>query len=171
MATTRPKKVKSTSYHQVDVVNVYLWNSHIGAVALDPTWGYYVFEYTPGFASTGLEPAPLQMPVRQGGTFMFTDLPEITFNRLPAMLADTLPDDFGNALIDRYMADKGLDKSKVTPLDRLAYMGSRAMGALKYKPTRSPQKYKPSAIVLSDLLTQARRAIEGTLDDDNYKIG
>jgi serine/threonine-protein kinase HipA len=141
---------------------------HIGAVALDPTWGYYVFEYTPAFASLGLEPAPLQMPVRQGGTFMFTDLPEITFKRLPAMLADTLPDDFGNALIDRYMADKGLDKSKVTALDRLAYMGNRAMGALEYKPTRSPPRHKPSAIVLSELVAQARQAVEGTLVDDTH---
>lgn len=164
--TTRSTKSKAASYKQVNVVNVYLWNKHIGAVALDPTWGYYVFEYTPAFASLGLEPAPLQMPVRKGETYMFTDLPEITFKRLPAMLADTLPDDFGNALIDRYMADKGLDKSKVTALDRLAYMGNRAMGALEYKPTRAPPKHKPSAIVLSDLVTQARRAVEGKLGED-----
>jgi serine/threonine-protein kinase HipA len=166
--TTRPTKARAASYKPVDVVNVYLWGKHIGAVALDPTWGYYVFEYTPAFASLGLEPAPLQMPVRQGGTFMFTDLPEITFKRLPAMLADTLPDDFGNALIDRYMADKGLDKSKVSALDRLAYMGNRAMGALEYKPTRSPPRHKPSAIVLSELVAQARQAVEGTLVDDNH---
>lgn len=167
MATTRTSKPQTTVYKPVDVVNVYLWGEHIGAVALDPTWGFYVFEYTSAFASLGLEPAPLQMPVRRGQTFMFTDLPEITFKRLPAMLADTLPDDFGNALIDRYMADKGIDKSRVTALDRLAYMGSRAMGALEYKPTRSP-RHKPSAIVLSDLVTQARRAVEGTLEDDNH---
>lgn len=166
--TSTTSKAKTTRYKQVDVVNVYLWNTHIGAVALDPTWGHYVFEYTPSFASIGLEPSPLHMPVRQGGTFMFTDLPEATFKRLPAMLADTLPDDFGNALIDRYMADKGLDKSMVTALDRLAYMGNRAMGALEYKPTRSPPKHKPSAIVLSDLVTQARRAVEGTLEDDDH---
>lgn len=132
--TTRPAKERIATYKQVDVINVYLWGKHVGAVALDPTWGFYVFEYTRSFVSLGIEPAPLQMPVRQEQTFMFTDLPEITFKRLPAMLADTLPDDFGNALIDRYMADKGLDKSKVTPLDRLAYMGSRAMGALATSP-------------------------------------
>jgi serine/threonine-protein kinase HipA len=119
--TTRPAKSKSpSSYKHVEVVNVYLWGQKIGAVALDPAWGYYVFEYTPEFVSKGFEPAPLQMPTRQGGTFMFTDIPDITFKRLPAMLADALPDDFGNALIDRYMGEKGLDKSKVTALDRLA---------------------------------------------------
>jgi serine/threonine-protein kinase HipA len=166
--TTRPTQARASTYKQVDVVNVYLWGKHVGAVALDPTWGYYVFEYTPAFASLGVEPAPLQMPARRGGTFMFTDLPEITFKRLPAMLADALPDDFGNALIDRYLADKGLDKSGVTALDRLAYMGNRAMGALAFKPTRSPPRHKPSAIVLSELVTQARQAIEGTLDDDTH---
>lgn len=168
--STSPKKPnsKAAAYKPVDVVNVYLWGKHIGAVALDPTWGFYVFEYTSSFASLGIEPAPLQMPVSSGATFMFTDLPEATFKRLPAMLADTLPDDFGNALIDRYMAEKGLDKSKVTALDRLAYMGNRAIGALEYKPTRSPPRHKPSAIVLSDLVTQARRAVEGTLDDDDH---
>ena len=166
--TSTTKKITSSSYKQVSVVNVYLWNKHIGAVALDPKWGYYVFEYVPEFASLGVEPAPLQMPVRQGGTFMFTDLPEITFKRLPAMLADTLPDDFGNALIDRYMADKGLEKSKVTALDRLAYMGNRAMGALNFKPTRAPQRHKPSAIVLGDLVAQARLAVEGKLDDETH---
>lgn len=165
---TRSTKPRAATFKQVNVVNVYLWGKHIGAVALDPAWGFYVFEYTAAFASLGVEPAPLQMPVRQGGTFMFTDLPEITFKRLPAMLADTLPDDFGNALIDRYMADKGLDKSSVTALDRLAYMGNRAMGALAYKPSRSPPRHKPSVIVLSELVTQARRAVEGTLEDDDH---
>jgi serine/threonine-protein kinase HipA len=168
--STSPKKpkTKSAAYKKVDIVNVHLWGKHIGAVALDPTWGFYVFEYTPAFASLGIEPAPMQMPVLPGATYMFTDLPEATFKRLPAMLADTLPDDFGNALIDRYMAQKGLDKASVTALDRLAYMGNRAMGALEYKPTRSPPKQKPSAIVLSDLVTQARKAVEGTLDDDDH---
>ena len=165
---TPTKPTQSAPYKQVDVVNVYLWGKHVGAVAIDPVWGYYVFEYTASFAALGVEPAPLQMPVRQGGTFIFTDLPEATYKRLPAMLADTLPDDFGNALIDRYMAGKGLDKSKITSLDRLAYMGNRAMGALEYKPSRSDLRRKPSAIEFGELVQQARRAVEGTLDDDSH---
>ncbi len=165
---SRQRKPTGAIYKKVDVVNVHLWGHHIGAVALDSRWGYYVFEYTPEFVSLGLEPSPLQMPARARETFMFTDLPEATFKRLPAMLADTLPDDFGNALIDRYMAEKGLDKTTVTPLDRLAYMGSRAMGALQFKPTRSPPRRKPSAIELSDLVAQARRAVRGTQEDDGH---
>lgn len=165
---THPKKSKSSAYKPVDLVNVYLWGLHVGAVALDPVYGYYVFEYTREFSAQGLEPAPLQMHVSPGKTYMFTDLPEITFKRLPAMLADTLPDDFGNALIDRYMADQGIDKSRVTALDRLAYMANRAMGALEYKPSRSPPKHKPSAIVLNELVTQARKAVAGNFDDEDH---
>lgn len=164
----RQRKPTAAAYKKVDVVNVHLWGYHIGAVALDPRWGYCVFEYTPEFVSIGLEPSPLHMPTRAGETFLFTDLPEATFKRLPAMLADTLPDDFGNALIDRYMAGKGLDKSMVTALDRLAYMGSRSMGALQFKPTRSPPRRKPSAIELSDLVAHARRAVQGSLEDDGH---
>lgn len=166
--SARQRNTHAATYKQVDVVNVHLWGHHVGAVALDPKWGYYVFEYTPQFASLGIEPAPLQMPARPGETYLFTDLPEATFKRLPAMLADTLPDDFGNALIDRYMAAKGLDKSNVTPLDRLAYMGNRAMGALQFKPTRSPPRHKPSVIELGELVAQARHAVQGTLADDDH---
>jgi serine/threonine-protein kinase HipA len=165
---TRTKSPKASAYKPVDVVNVYLWGKHMGAVALDPKWGFYVFEYTDAFAASGVEPAPLNMPARAGQQYLFTDLPEPTYKRLPALLADTLPDDFGNALIDRYMAEKGLDKASVTPLDRLAYMGNRAMGALEYKPTRSPPRQKPSAIDLSDLVVQARKAVEGTLEDEDH---
>jgi serine/threonine-protein kinase HipA len=76
------------------------------------------------------------MPTAAGQPFIFTDLPEATYKRLPAMLSDALPDDFGNALINRYMADQGIAPNNVTALDRLAYMGTRAMGALTFKPSR-----------------------------------
>ncbi len=126
MATKKPK----TSYKHVNVIDVHQWGNRIGAVALDPTYGFYVFSYTPEFMASGIEPAPLQMPTARGPTFLFTDLPVDTYKRLPAMLSDALPDDFGNALINRYMADNGISASEVTALDRLAYMSNRAMGAV-----------------------------------------
>ena len=73
--------------------------------------------------------------------FVFTDLPELTYRRLPGMLADALPDDFGNTLIDAWMAREGVGKPQITSLDRLAYMGRRGLGALEFKPARGP---KPS---------------------------
>jgi len=164
MAVTR----KSRPYKHVRAVKVHLWGMHIGSVALGPTYGYYVFAYTPEFAAQGIEPAPLNMPVQADEPYLFTDLPEATYKRLPAMLNDALPDDFGNALINRYMAEQGIAAQDVSALDRLAYMSSRAMGALTFKPSRGPAKRKPTAIELSALVEQARQAVTGLMADDDH---
>lgn len=155
-------------YKHVGIVEVHLWGQHIGSVALDPAYGYYAFSYTPAFASRGIEPSPLQMPARLGEVYLFTDLPQATYKHLPALLSDALPDDFGNALINRYMADQGITPDNITPLDRLAYMSNRAIGALTFKPARGPVRHVPTAIVLSDLVEQARRAVTGVVDDDSH---
>ena len=159
---------RAARYVHVNQVDVHLWDQHIGAVALDPAYGYYAFAYTSEFAVAGIEPAPLHMPVRQDWVYLFTDLPDGTYRRLPALLSDALPDDFGNALINRWMADRGIAADDVTALDRLAYMSKRAMGALTFRPVRGPATQKPTAIVLSDLVEQARRAVAGHLDDDEH---
>jgi serine/threonine-protein kinase HipA len=130
--------------------------------------GYYVFAYDKKFGRSGLQLSPLHMPLDDSEKpYYFTDLPEETYRRLPAMLADALPDEFGNALIDKYMAEKGLPKSSITALDRLAYMGKRAMGALEFKPTRGPTTTIPTALKMGDLVTAARKAVSGNLDDDS----
>ena len=128
MATKSNAKV--AAYKHVDRVEVHLWGQLAGVVALDPGYGFYAFRFTPAFQATGINLSPLQMPVGENRTFLFTDLPLETYKRLPAMLSDALPDDFGNALINRYMADRGIPAQEVTPLDRLAYMSGRAMGAM-----------------------------------------
>jgi serine/threonine-protein kinase HipA len=165
---TNPQAKKKRPFARVDLVEVFLWKKHIGSVVLDPSYGFYVFGFVPEFASSGIEPSPLQMPVTADQSYIFTDLPEATFKRLPAMLSDALPDDFGNALINRYMADQGIAATNVTPLDRLAYMSNRAMGALTFKPARGPAKHSSTAIVLRDLVEQARKAVTGTMDDDDH---
>jgi serine/threonine-protein kinase HipA len=100
--------------------------------------------------------------------YVFTDLPETTYRRLPAMLADSLPDDFGNALIDRYMAEKGIAISQITQLDRLAYMSKRAMGALEFKPGRGPKTQTPTALEMNNLIIAARKMLKGNLHDDDH---
>jgi serine/threonine-protein kinase HipA len=157
--------LRNRPFKHVDVVEVYLWQMHIGSIALDPAYGFYAFSYTPEFVSTGIEPSPLQMPL-SNETYLFTDLPEQTYKRLPAMLSDALPDDFGNALINRYMADHGIEVPDVTPLDRLAYMSHRAMGALAFKPARGPRTQTPTSIELGSLVEQARQAVTGIVTDD-----
>ncbi len=158
---------RTVPYKHVDRVEVHLWDHLAGVVALDPAYGFYAFRFTPQFQTLGIDPSPLQMPVREDRTFLFTDLPEATYKRLPAMLADAMPDDFGNALIDRWMADRGLSPREVTPLDRLAYMGNRAMGALRFKPVRGPTHEKPIAIELGALVEEAREAVAGRIAGDD----
>lgn len=153
----------------VSAVEIRLWGRRVGAVALDPRLGYYAFEYDPAFVRQGIEVAPLTLPLAQAGNpFIFTDLPIATFKRLPALLADALPDDFGNALIDAWMANKGIARDAITPLDRLAYMGKRGMGALEFRPARGPNVASHTAIKLKRLVDSARLAVHGQLDSDSH---
>lgn len=162
-------KKKTNSFKPAERINIYLWGNYVGAVALDPALGYYAFAYDKSFGRSGIEIAPIQMPLNDNeDVFIFTDLPDDTYKRLPAMLADSLPDDFGNALIDRYMAEKGISRDQITPLDRLAYMGNRAMGALEFKPAHGPKQTKSTAIEMNTLVTEARRVLKGKLEGD-YK--
>lgn len=155
-------------YKPVEIIEVRIWGKSVGALALDPRLGYYAFEYNPSFVTDGIELAPLTMPLSKArAPFIFTDLSELTFKRLPGMIADALPDDFGNNLIDAWMAGKGIDKSSITALDRLAYMGKRGTGALEFKPVKGPELKKSSAIKLSRLVESARRAVHGDIGSDH----
>ncbi|OFW06756.1 MAG: phosphatidylinositol kinase [Acidobacteria bacterium RIFCSPLOWO2_02_FULL_67_36] len=155
-------------YRPVHVVEVLIWGKAVGAVALDPKLGYYAFEYLPAFRESGIDLAPITMPITAAPEpFAFPDLAELTYRRLPGMLADALPDDFGNALIDAWMARQGVNRSQITPLDRLAYMAQRGIGALEFKPARGPGRSKSTtAIKLSALVESARRAVQGDFDTD-----
>ncbi len=167
-AQNKAAQNKTVAYKHVDRVEVFLWDHLMGAVMLDPAYGYYAFAYAPAFLKSGIQPAPLQMPLNNGDAFIFTDLPTETYKRLPALLSDALPDDFGNALINRYMADHGIPVTEVTALDRLAYMNNRAMGALTFKPARGPAKTKLTSIELSKLVTEARKVVSGSIEDDDH---
>ncbi|MBS0614642.1 MAG: type II toxin-antitoxin system HipA family toxin, partial [Proteobacteria bacterium] len=152
-------------YRPVDVVEVRAWGERVGAVALDSRLGYYVFEYEPAWQARGIELSPLMMPSSQS-RHVFPTLPVITYQRLPALLADALPDDFGNALIDAYLAREGVTRAAVTPLDRLAYMADRGVGALEFRPARGPRTRKPSAVELSDLVRGSRQLLQGHFEGD-----
>lgn len=145
------------------------WGQRVGALAPDPKLGFYAFEYQPSWRRTGIELAPLNMPVEdRRETFIFPNLPEATFYRLPGMLADALPDDFGNALIDAWMAEHGVTKSEVTTLDRLAYMGKRGMGALEFKPARGAHRESAAPLEMKSLVEEARKLVEGHLSVDAH---
>jgi len=167
MAST--EKSRTSRYTSVDVIEVKAWGQRVGAVAREPTKNYYAFSYDPSWVKTGIELAPVAMPLAQASEpFLFMDLPEATYKRLPAMLADALPDDFGNALIDAWMAERGIRKESITALDRLAYMGKRGMGALTFGPMRGPAPSKPTAIEMGKLVTAARIAVHGDFEGDDH---
>lgn len=152
------------TYSPVDVVGVSAWGRDVGAVTLDPLTDFYVFEYEDSWLTNGVELAPLHMP-RRRGTFIYPELPPETFLRLPAMLADALPDRFGNYLVNAWMATQGITEARITPLDRLAYASDRAMGALTFRPPAGPSASDISTVALADLVTAARAQISGNLRD------
>jgi serine/threonine-protein kinase HipA len=152
----------------VKVIEVRMWGAKMGAVALDPTLGVYAFAYDPKWKRKGVEAAPLTMPLSDSrSVFVFPALPKDTYLGLPAMLADALPDDFGHALIDAWMATQGIDKKSITVLDRLAYMGQRGMGALEFKPARGSHKESATPIAMTELVEEARRLVQGTFAVDH----
>jgi serine/threonine-protein kinase HipA len=152
------------SFTPSDVIEVSAWGHVVGAVALDPTTNFYAFEYDDEWIDTGADLAPLHLP-RRRGTVVFPELSRQTFYGLPGMLADALPDKFGNALVNAWMADQGVSESQITALDRLAYASNRAMGALTFAPPTGPPTSEISMVQLADLVTAARAQIAGSLDD------
>jgi serine/threonine-protein kinase HipA len=153
----------------IPVIEVRMWGERVGALARDERLGFYVFAYEPSWKRLATELAPLTMPLDdRRETFIFPNLPEATYQRLPGMIADALPDDFGNALIDAWMAERGISKKNVTTLDRLAYMGKRGMGALEFRPTLGSRRESKAPLQMKSLVEDARKLVEGDLSEDAY---
>lgn len=150
------------SYAQVDLIEVRAWDQPVGVVALDPETGYYAFEYTNEWITKGQPLTPIYMP-NHSGTFEFPQLSPQTYYRLPAMLADALPDRFGNALVNAWLAENGVPIDQITPLDRLAYAADRGMGALTFHPPVDRPQEDTTAIQLADLVSAARAMVSGEI--------
>ncbi len=147
-------------------MEVLAWGRRVGAVALDPGTGWYSFAYTPDWVESGMELAPLHMALRNE-PYEFPQLRRETFYGLPALLADSLPDAFGNALVNAWMSEQEVATESITPLDRLAYAADRAMGALEFRPpARNTAAEPPTAVQLADLVLAARGAVRGEFADD-----
>lgn len=116
---------------------VQLWGRTIGAVALRDGAEVAEFEYTPEFAASGIEVAPLTMPLSRR-VYAFPELARESFHGLPGLLEDSLPDRFGNALINAWLASQGRRPESFNAVERLCYVGRRGMGALEYRPVLGP---------------------------------
>ena len=138
--------------------SVVLWGRRIGAVSWDAGRGVGVFQYDPRFVRAGIEVSPITMPVREA-PYTFPGLGREAFKGLPGLLADALPDRFGNALIDVWLAETGRTDEDFSPVDRLCYIGRRGVGALEFEPglRRRDRRRKLEIGQLADL---ANRALE-----------
>jgi serine/threonine-protein kinase HipA len=119
------------------LAEVRLWGRTIGAVSLAADADVAVFEYTPAFAASGIEVSPVVMPLA-GRVYSFPELSRETYHGLPGLLADSLPDRFGNALIDAWLSTQGRLPASFNAVERLCYTGARGMGALEFAPAAGP---------------------------------
>lgn len=112
---------------------VKLWGTPIGVFHLDDSKGYVSFEYAKDFLTSGIEVSPIMMPL-SNRLYEFPDLAKSSFRGVPGLLADSLPDKFGNAVIDQWLAMQGRLPDSFNVVERLCYTGKRGMGALEYEP-------------------------------------
>jgi len=117
----------------MEVITITYQDDVVGAVSFDTEKGLGSFEYDPGFIKKGIELSPIKMPL-SNRIYSFPELDFNTFKGLPGLIADSLPDDFGNAVLNAWVAGQGRSPSDITPLQRLQYTGKRGMGALEYAP-------------------------------------
>lgn len=150
-----------TVFRHVSRVNVSLWGRRVGTIVETPQRGVFAFRYEKSFLDSGIEISPLTMPLR-AEPYAFPDLPRAAYGGLPPVFADSLPDTFGSGLIDHWLLMHGIPREEITPLDRLAYLGRRAMGALTYEPDRGPGG-RPTALDMRHLAESARRVLNGEL--------
>ena len=147
------------------IAEVRLWGRTIGAVSLETGREVAAFQYDPAFAGSGIEVSPLSMPLNER-VYTFPVLPRNTFHGLPGLLADSLPDRFGNALIDAWLATQGRTPESFNAVERLCYTGTRGMGALEYAPVRGP---RPRAATKVEIDALVRLAGEVLMHRGNLK--
>ena len=143
----------------VTIAEVRLWNRLVGYVTWEENNARAIFEYTPEFTSSGLELSPLMMPLRGGGPYTFPSIGKDTFMGMPGMLADALPDAYGKALLNQWLALSGRGEGEANPVERLCYQGSRSMGALEFRPANDLVLEQSAAVEIQALVEAATQAL------------
>src|SRR5580693_7968812 len=140
------------------VAEVRLCGRAIGAVSLEEGARFSAFQYDPAFLASGIELAPITMPLSQR-IYQFPSLPEVSFHGLPGLLSDSLPDKFGNALIDAWLATQGRTPESFNSVERLCYIGVRGMGALEFAPAKGPPLQRSAKVQLDELVKLASQVL------------
>ncbi|MDR1029147.1 MAG: type II toxin-antitoxin system HipA family toxin [Clostridiales Family XIII bacterium] len=153
------------AFVHVETLDVFLYGDFVGSIARHPHRSVYSFEYDPLWIRNGVSISPIFLPLKFGEQY-FPDLSPEVYRRLPAAIADALPDRFGNRLIDEKLQSMGVRPDSVTALDRLVYTGDRAMGALEFRPAGSLGREPKGAIELAKMVGIARDALTGSIAND-----
>lgn len=144
------------------VAEINIWDKYVGAVLWDAQASVASFEFDPGFIRNNWDIAPLTMPLpdaRNGRKFSFPNLPAHAYYGLPSLLADSLPDKFGNQLIEVWLAMQGRQPGSMNPVERLCYMGKRGMGALEFHPATRIERSTSNSLEVSELVNLAQKAV------------
>lgn len=138
--------------------SVILWGRRIGAVSWVDHSKVGVFQYASEFVTSNIQVAPLTMPLREA-PYEFPALAQQTFHGLPGLLADSLPDKFGNAMIDAWLARNGRSPESFNPVERLCYLGTRGMGALEFQPVTQQRAGKDIQLNVEELVGLANQVL------------
>ena len=140
------------------VAEVLLWGRTIGAVSLEEGARIAAFQYTPAFLASGIELSPITMPLSRQ-VYQFPSLRQVSFHGLPGLLADSLPDRFGHALIDAWLATQGRLPESFNAVERLCYIGVRGMGALEFAPVKGPPLRRSAKLQVDELVQLASQVL------------
>jgi serine/threonine-protein kinase HipA len=152
----------------VAIADVKIWNKKVGVVLWNEQKNLGVFEFDKSFLKLGLDISPLMMPIgesqKKNSIFSFPMLNPETFKGLPGLLSDSLPDKFGNQIIDAWLAQQGKNSSDFNPVDRLCYIGKRGMGALEFEPANIVTIENSNPIQIQELVKFAKEVLENRTD-------
>ncbi len=150
----------------MNLAEVKIWGELVGAVAWDEQYGLATFEYAPQFKKSNVELSPLKMPLQEAkNIYAFPELrrarnsPYDTFKGLPGLLADVLPDKYGNQLINQWLAQQGREQDSMNPVEMLCFIGSRGMGALEFEPSSIKEHKNTFAIEIESMVDLAKRML------------
>lgn len=141
------------------VARVEIWGRTVGALSYDEDTGLCAFQYDPSWISTAIELSPVKLPLSDR-VYQFPALSRETYRGLPGAFADSLPDDFGNALVDAWLARAGRDKDSFSGLERLLYTGKRGMGAFEYFPSIDTGLESSEIVELESLVDMAQSVLD-----------
>lgn len=141
----------------VNLANIKIWDNIVGYLLWREETETATFEYAPEFKRLGLDLSPIEMPISQQRVFAFSNISKETFLGLPGLFADSLPDAYGKALLDRWLASNG--RHFANPVERLCYQGKRSMGALEFEPAQNDYLETSSNIEIDSLVTTAREVL------------